>query len=261
MLEAFDKALGDFEKRAFSALHQYTFDWGSRDFQIQIRAQSLASDLGYFAMVLRDMHVIAINHVSEDMDRENVEHKKFLENYVATNPGAVLDEKFWVSAPTARARPILIPAKFGATFKAFFFFVRAYQDGLYRLVKLLCGMELKRDEDDSMKSAINEATREFVRGNLVADALKATCPDYPAWFIDMRDLRNRTKDGIGVSYSSGKNFTTGETTVGIRFRRPKSDESPVVSLDTASAALSMSTRATDSIIKVGRGNGKLTSKG
>lgn len=262
VLTDFDKALCAFESNAYSALHQYVFDAGRelRNFQIQIRAQSLASDIGYFAMVLRDMHAIAINHVSEEMNRENAEHKRFQENYVATNPGAVLDEKFWASAPKARARPILIPAKFGATFKAFFYFVRAYQDGLYRLGKVIHGMELKRNVDDSMKSAIDVKTKDFVAGNLVGDTLRATCPEYAPWFVDMRELRNKIKDGIGVSYSSGKNFSTGETTVGVQFRLPKTDEWPTVSLETATTALTISSKATDGIIQVGKANGKLTSK-
>ena len=104
MLTEFDKALLDFECDAYSLLHECHFDAGEElsNFKVQIQAQSLATDLGYLAMVMRDLHQNAIQDASNEMDREINQH--------------------------SQERKISMPlAKLGSAFKAFLFLARAYQ--------------------------------------------------------------------------------------------------------------------------------------
>ena len=79
MLADFDKAFADFERDAYSLLHESHFDPGTNlaSFKVQIQAQSLATDVGYLAMVMRDLHQAAIREVSDEMDRDNTEYQAY----------------------------------------------------------------------------------------------------------------------------------------------------------------------------------------
>ena len=75
-------------------------------------------------------------------------------------------------------------ARSGSTFKAFFYFTRAYQDVIY---VALCNVQGRPVATGSMANALND-------GNPVGKALR---PNYLGWFKEWRDLRNRWKMGAG----------------------------------------------------------------
>ena len=78
-------------------------------------------------------------------------------------------------------------ARFGATFKAFFYFTRAYQDVIYVALSNVQGRPIATG---SMASALSE-------GNPVGRELDEALPEYPRWFRQWRDQRNRWKIGTG----------------------------------------------------------------
>lgn len=57
MIAEFDRAFAEFERDAYSLLHESHFDAGSNlaSLKVQIQAQSLATDVGYLSMVMRDL--------------------------------------------------------------------------------------------------------------------------------------------------------------------------------------------------------------
>jgi len=56
MLAEFDKAFSEFERDAYSLLHECHFDAGNDlpSFKVQIQAKSLVRELGIFSKVMRD---------------------------------------------------------------------------------------------------------------------------------------------------------------------------------------------------------------
>src|SRR2546425_1026003 len=129
MLAEFDKAFSDFERDAYSLLHECHFDAGTDlpSFKVQIQAQSLATDVGYLSMVMRDLHQAAIQEVSDEMDRDNAEYQNYLQRRIAeAGPTLVLDDEFFRNQPRRERKISIALAKFGAAFKAFLFPVRGY---------------------------------------------------------------------------------------------------------------------------------------
>jgi hypothetical protein len=253
MLADFDKAFMDFEHDAYSLLHECHFDARTNlpNFKVQIQAQSLATDIGYLSMVMRDLHQAAIREVSDEMDRDNAEHQQRIKE---ARPSLILDDEFFRSQPR-RERDISIAlAKLGAAFKAFLFPVRAYQDAIYKIG--LCIVDQPVGGESTMTKAVNVATPAFRSGNPVAQLLLTAVPEYPAWFASLRGQRNFIKFGAGISYSSGKNFVTGETTVAVKLHTSSANQ-PSISLDDVSQALRISTKATMTIIEAGIAHGKL----
>lgn len=235
MLTEFDKALLDFERDAYSLLHECHFDAGEElsNFKVQIQAQSLATDLGYFAMVMRDLHQNAIQDVSDKMDCEIYQHR--------------LEQK--ISMPMA---------KFGSAFKAFMFLVRAYQDAIYKIV--LCINDQTVGGKSSMTKAVDVKTRTFIVSNSAGNLLAGVVPEYATWFSDMRKQRDFIKYGAGIGYYTAKNFVTNETTVAIKLHTSSESEKPTISLDDVSSALRASTAATKAIINFGILHGKFQSR-
>ena len=102
MLADFDKAFADFERDAYSLLHESHFDPGTNlaSFKVQIQAQSLATDVGYLAMVMRDLHQAAIREVSDEMDRDNTEYQAYLAKQMEeVGSNLVLDDKLFRDQP------------------------------------------------------------------------------------------------------------------------------------------------------------------
>lgn len=231
MLTGFDKALLDFERDAYSLLHECHFNAGEQlsNFNVQIQAQSLATDLGYFAIVMRDLHQNAIRYVSNEVDREINKHL----------------QKRNVSMPLA---------KLGSAFKAFLFLVRAYQDAIYKIA--LCIDDQAVGGKSSMTKAVDVKAGTFIDSNSVGKLLASTVPEYATWFSGMRKQRDFIKYGAGIGYISAKNFVTGETAVAIKLHTSSELEQPTISLDDVSCALRMSTAATKAIINFGVTRGK-----
>jgi hypothetical protein len=73
MLQEFDQTFQEFESEAYSKLYEHHFDAGKEldDFNLQIQAQSLASDVGYFCLIVRGLYTNTLEKVSEKMDRES----------------------------------------------------------------------------------------------------------------------------------------------------------------------------------------------
>lgn len=257
MLIGFDNAFREFERDAYSLLHESYFDPCQHlaKFKIQIQAQSLATDLGYLSMVMRDLYEDAMREVSQELDRDNADYQSYLREQVAKKGSSlVLDQMFFEKRPRREQRISVALAKFGAGFKAFLFPVRAFQDALYKVGLCVVGQSV--GGKSSMTRAVDKTSRRFMPSNPIAQILAAAVPEYPQWFSSLRGTRDFIKYGAGVSYSSGKDFVTGETTVAIAIHT-NSDDRPSVSLDDVSSALEMSARATAAIVRAGIANGML----
>ena len=257
MLADFDKAFADFERDAYSLLHESHFDPGTNlaSFKVQIQAQSLATDVGYLAMVMRDLHQAAIREVSDEMDRDNTEYQAYLAKQMEeVGSNLVLDDKFFRDQPRRERKISMALAKFGAAFKAFLFPIRGYQDAIYKVGLCVVGQPV--GGKSSMTRAVDVEHSKFEAANPVAKLLETTNPGYPEWFASLRGHRDFIKYGAGISYSSGKNFVTGETTVSVKLHT-SSENQPSVSLDDISRALRMSTRATLAVVNAGIVNGTL----
>ena len=257
MLKKFDLAFKDFERDAYSFLHECHFDAGKDlpSFKVQTQAQGLATDVGYLSMVMRDLHQAAVEEVSNNMDRDNAEYQNYLkQRREQVGSSLVLNDEFFRDQPRRECIISTALAKFGAAFKAFLFPIRGYQDAIYKIGLCVVGQPV--GGKSSMTRAVNEETRSFMSENPVGKLLATAVPEYPSWFLSLRDQRTFIKYGAGVSYSSGKNFVTGETTVAVNLHTSDEDK-PSISLDDVSEALRTSTKITMAIIEFGIERGKL----
>jgi len=175
----------------------------------------------------------------------------------ATGPTLVLDDDFFRNQPRREQKISIALAKFGAAFKALLFPVRGYQDAIYKIGLCVVGQPI--GGKSSMKSAIDVSTRTFSCANPVGKLLEIAAPEYAAWFASLRGRRDFIKYGAGVSYSSGKNFVTGETTVSVKLHTSSEDQ-PSINLDDVSQALCISAKATRAIIDFGIEHGKFNSR-
>lgn len=252
MIVEFDKALSDFEQDAYSLIHECHFDPGLElsSFKVQIQAQNLATDIGYLAMVLRDLHQAAISEISIKFDNEITGRNE-------------KSEELMINGFNRHQRPqrqhiSIALAKFGAGFKAFMFPVRAYQDAIYMVGLGILGQPI--GGKSSMKKAVNTKDGIFITDNPVGQLLASAIPDYATWFASLRGQRNSIKSGAGISYTSGKNFVTGETTIAIEIHTAL-EKRLSISLHDVSHALKMSTSATKAIVEFGILCGKFNARG
>jgi hypothetical protein len=81
--------------------------------------------------------------------------------------------------------------KLGAAYKTVFYFVRAYQDTLYRMV-------LNLQKQPWGKQSMSRALRP---DNPVGKLLGERLPEYLPWFEDWRDKRNKIKDGVTAGWA------------------------------------------------------------
>ena len=102
-------------------------------------------------------------------------------------------QKGYVSSIGPDARLIL-------AYKGLFFFIRAYQDTLYRVL-----LELETSKDAGryrrMIHAISE-DQSYKTDNPVGALLASSFPEYLGWFLDWRERRDSVKLGAGF-YISG----------------------------------------------------------
>jgi len=168
----------------------------------------------------------------------------------------------WTSAPTGEQEPFPTRefdalgntwARLDSCYQAMFFFVRGYQDPLYRVLLRLAGEKWGAGSmsDAFEYSAIDDPdsppgwTRRkklarYKTRNPAARTLATEVPDYPRWFVRWRELRNGLKSGaatngfatpgdIGIVFSeiSPKGHTMGDTR-------------QVITLSTVAEGLSMS---------------------
>lgn len=98
---------------------------------------------------------------------------------------------------------LLLPTPIITTlYKAYFFFIRSYQDAIYKF--LLCLQEQKAGSYSSMKDAIDEKKNTFKTSNIVGKYLHKYLQshEYVSWFLDFREKRNRIKYGVQEAYSA-----------------------------------------------------------
>jgi hypothetical protein len=216
---------------------------------VQNQAQNLATDIGYLAMVLRDLHQAAISEISTKFDNEKIKHNEQTEQ--------LMKNGFYRNQPPQKQYSSIALAKFGAGFKAFMFPIRAFQDAIYMVGLGILGQPV--GGKSSMKNAVNTREGTFIHNNPIGQLLTSATPDYAAWFASLRGQRNSIKSGAGISYTSGKNFVTGETTIAIEIHTA-SEYRPLISLDNVSHALQMSTSVTKAIVEFGILRGKFNSR-
>jgi hypothetical protein len=92
-------------------------------------------------------------------------------------------------------------ARLGVVYKTVFFVVRALQDALYASYLEASGG--RAGQYSSIKRGLED-------GKPLRELLKARGSDYPDWFADWRDKRNRVKDGVNFG-------TTGVPELGVTF--------------------------------------------
>lgn len=235
MLKSFDEAFKNFESNVYCKLHKYYFNSSTalKDFNIQLQAQSLANDVGYSAMIIRDLYVSAVEYASKEFDNHIRSKSKGFPNTISTEV-----------------------KKLGVSFKSFFFSIRAYQDSLYKIILGIEGQSNGRKS--SMKNAIDYSNNNFNRSNPAGSLLALKCPDYANWFIALKENRDQLKYGMAVSYNAGKNFETGETNVAIEMKVPNKKKSFPVGLDFITKSLAISAKATNGVIESGLLKNKLT---
>lgn len=241
MLKEFDQAFEDFERDAYSKLYECHFDAGKEldNFNLQVQAQSLANDLGYFCLIVRDLYVETLGKVSQKMDRRA---------QMAFEP---------IKDSSGRDPTVICLGKLGVAYKAFYFLVRAFHDVLYKMILRLYGQNV--GPKSSMKDAIDYELRSLKRTNPVGEFISDCCEGYAEWFIPMRARRDLSKYGVGISYEMGKNFVNNETSLAIRIGSLPKKQSPSLTLEELTKALTISTQITGAMIEYGLTTGRFIS--
>jgi hypothetical protein len=85
--------------------------------------------------------------------------------------------------------------RMSASFKSFLFFCRALQDALYCV-----GLTVKGDKVGAKSSMINAFKGQDVNNLGPLHTILSSVSGYDAWFLSMRDKRNKAKQGIGGSF-------------------------------------------------------------
>jgi hypothetical protein len=124
-------------------------------------------------------------------------------------------------------------------FKSVYFFVRAYQDALYRAALFVV--------DGEVAGGGARMARALRPDSSVGAYLQSAAPGYLTWFAEWRDQRNRVKDGVNFSTfiqgnDLGISFSTYTSEGGI-----STDASSGVGALDVAAALAAATVATDAI--------------
>lgn len=87
-------------------------------------------------------------------------------------------------------------------YKALFYFVRAYQDALYKaLFQVEAGRRPRKYA--SMTNAIDENKENYRTHDAVGSVLAYAYPEYLGWFLYWRNKRNAVKVGAGFSITGG----------------------------------------------------------
>lgn len=83
--------------------------------------------------------------------------------------------------------------EFASCYKAMFFFLRAFQDVLVRILFELNGKQ--SGQKTSMSNLLNPTNNSSLRSDLDREL-----PDYPRWFKEFRKIRNDMKYGLDISH-------------------------------------------------------------
>jgi hypothetical protein len=163
---------------------------------IRTQAGALAADILGLCPLYRESYIEAVNAASKQTALVNNLFARLDQEELLKKMEQALSVDF-VSITNA---PF---AKLTAATKAFFFFIRAYQDGLYRMAfEVVTACNTGRHAAMSKAFLFDERTGTgTLTSNPVAECLKRAFPDYRDWFVDFRNKRNLIKNGIGTGYS------------------------------------------------------------
>jgi hypothetical protein len=130
---------------------------------------------------------------------ENKNSLEYIENYIQEHgklpPREKLDfKKAWRRTKRKMRRVAELSQTLGASYKAFFYFVRSYQDINYKVLLLLTGQ--RYGEFSSIAQILDEENKCFRQKNSVGRILAASFPEYVGWFLEFREMRNAIKTGI-----------------------------------------------------------------
>ena len=217
-LDEFEKSFKEFEKNGWAIHYDCHFKDGNRidDLNLQLRAQVLAEDIGFAAMIFKDYYLMSIDEI------------------VKTNP---------LQSPTIP----MSQHKTANSLKHIFFLIRAYQDALYRVFLRQFGQQAGRWV--SIKNVFDGVT--FKPGNPVSEVLKKSLPDYAKWFFELRDWRNNIKNGQAVSFQTSQHFVKNEVQMQVVMVNRLNDNRIEIDLETIAFALNMSACLTRLVIATG----------
>lgn len=259
MFKELNEATTLFEQQVWVQLHTMLFDpdKNQRGFETQIKAQALAADVLGLALIVGDLYDAAIVEVRAD----HMQHRDQLQDELSAKEAKQLGSNVPSSFQSGKAlgapdRPLLEREKFGAGFKAFFYAIRAFQDGMYQ-VGLCATGNLPGGHDSGIKKAIDVGTGHPKKTNPVGAIVFQSVPGYGEWLRGMRQMRNAIKTGVGVGFQSGTNYITGVSTVELQMQPSSGDKPVLLALSDVMNALWMSTELTKAIIFVGKTKGLL----
>jgi hypothetical protein len=226
MLSAFDDATGQF-REAYLSLVNYSGSDKAVGFRVRAQAGETAVDVLSFCSIFKEIHVRAIKDLTEEARMLDIhypiaevkrhfeqmeplfEQLKKLQTGAHQSPGdlAKLQELHsllpqlplppWMSTEEEAKKHFerMTSSSLQVVYKALFYFIRAYQDPLYKFILELEGQRA------GIKSSMNDIQRdkEFKPNNLVADILRDSYAEYLSWFLKWRDMRNKIKYGNGFS--------------------------------------------------------------
>jgi len=177
-LALFDQAV-DGLRKVYLELASYLSDRKLVRHIVRTEAGALANDILKQCGIFREAHILSNSPVSILKEHPLANHQYIQKGYVSS------------IGPNAR----LIIA-----YKGLFFFIRAYQDALYRVL-----LEIETSEDAGryrrMISAISENDQSYKADNPVGALLASSFPEYLEWFLDWRKRRDSVKLGAGFHIS------------------------------------------------------------
>jgi len=219
-LKEFEQAFDEFEKNGWGVHYDCHFKAEKRhnDFNLQIRAQVLAEDIGFTCMIFKDYYLESINEILKN--GINVPRKIPMCQLKAAN-----------------------------VLKHIFFSIRAYHDALYKV--LLRIFDQKINAGSSMKRTIEEETEDFKTGNPVGRFLKDSFPEYAKWFLEFREWRNEIKNGQGVNFSVSQDFIDQKIEMRVGMVNRLNNKRIDVGLGTLENALNVSLELTRLVIALG----------
>jgi hypothetical protein len=217
-LSEFDLAAEEFRK-AYLELDSFTAETRLVRYSIRVQAGELAADVLGFCPLFREAYVEAVAASARQTEAVNASYARFdfkewskkMEQLSEFKDAPPSDFAEFLRNMPSPAMPSVaffsltdIPfGKLRAATKAFFFFIRAYQDALYRMaLQVIDASESGRYSAMTKAFFIDEkAGSGTFNLNPVAKHLKGAFPEYCDWFISFRNKRNLIKNGIGSGYS------------------------------------------------------------
>jgi hypothetical protein len=212
-------ALAEEEFRtAYLELDSFTAETRLVKYSIRVQAGELAADVLGFCPLFREAYVKAVAASARQTEAVNASCAGFdfkewskMEQLAKFKDAPPSDFAEFLRNMPSPAMPSVaffslteLPfRKLSAATKAFFFFIRAYQDALYRMaLQVIAASESGRYSAMTKAFSIDQKTGSGTfNSNPVAKHLENAFPEYCDWFVNFRNKRNLIKNGIGTGYS------------------------------------------------------------